>query len=180
MKSGSEIRKKVSAHVFIPKNWSKFLRIDDNKNNYFSTWQLKLLLTFFQVTIKKSITVSQESTVLSLNSNDMSNISSCTHEKGDTYMILHAPDKARKEHKSIMIHTVKSDVVVIATALFYRARLEQLLIAFGMGKSFVTCQYMNMLMLLALAKLHLFSFFICSLGVIQHYVLPNGRGKRTA
>ena len=64
---------------------------------------------------------------------DLSMLSLCNHEGADTRLLLHAADCARYFPK-ILIRTVETDVVIIATALFPELLPTELLIALGVGK----------------------------------------------
>lgn len=54
------------------------------------------------------------SSVMCLKTRDISQIEPCTHEEAESRMMLHVKDAVAEEHKSVMIRTVNTDVVVIA------------------------------------------------------------------
>ena len=64
-----------------------------------------------------------------------SNLSPCLHEEADTRMIVHVADAVGTGHKSIMIRTADTDVVVLAVAAVAALSLEQLWVSYGTGKS---------------------------------------------
>ena len=137
LKRGSGVRRKVVAQVTIPKYWAEFLRVDENKKALFVCLANEIIDYFKES--EKCIAVTQKNIVLALNHHDILRLSPCTHEEADTRIILHTADMARAGHKSILIRTVDSDVVVIATAHFHTIKmngLEQLWVAFSIVKSF--------------------------------------------
>lgn len=67
---------------------------------------------------------------------DLSNLSPCTHEESDSRMMVHVADAVTNGHTSIVIRTVDTDVVVLAVAVLYKLKLQELWIAFGTGKTF--------------------------------------------
>ncbi|KAG1674646.1 Pinin [Nymphon striatum] len=66
---------------------------------------------------------------------DLSSVSPCSHEEADTRIFVHCMDAALKGHKSIMIRTVDTDVV-LAVATFHILPVDELWIAFGTGNKF--------------------------------------------
>ena len=68
---------------------------------------------------------------------DRSSIAPCTHEEADSRMLLHVAHAARNGHHKIMIHTVDTDVVVLAVAVAQKLQAEdELWLAFRTGKNF--------------------------------------------
>ena len=45
---------------------------------------------------------------------NIADLSPCTHEDGDTRMIVHIGDDAKSSYKNVMIRTVDTDIVVLA------------------------------------------------------------------
>ena len=64
-----------------------------------------------------------------------SNLSPCWHEEADTRMMVHVADALGNGHKSIMIQTADTDVVVLAVAVVGALSLEELWVSYGTGKS---------------------------------------------
>ena len=67
---------------------------------------------------------------------DISNLSPCTHEEEDTRLMNHVDEAVANGHSSIAIHTVDTDVVVLAVAAVNMLCPQILWIVFGTGKSF--------------------------------------------
>ena len=57
----------------------------------------------------------------------------CNQEKADTRMFLHAVHAS--SHRSTRV-TIKSDIVILGTALFPQLDLEELYVTFGRDKSY--------------------------------------------
>jgi len=73
---------------------------------------------------------------ISKQNHNLTNISPCTQEKGDTRVFLHVQDAARHGSSKIKIRTVDTDVVVIGICLYGSiAGVEELWIDFGVGKN---------------------------------------------
>ena len=60
-------------------------------------------------------------------------LSPCSHEEADTRMMVHVADAVDKGHNSIMIHTVDTDVVVLAVAAVHTLGIKELWVSFGTG-----------------------------------------------
>lgn len=58
----------------------------------------------------------------------------CTHEEADTRLLLHAKHASKAGHKSIIIKTLDSDVVVLALHAFPKLLLSHLWVEYGVGK----------------------------------------------
>ena len=67
---------------------------------------------------------------------DKSGISPCIHEEGDTMVLLHAAHAARMGCSKILIRIVDTDVVVLAVAYAAKMGIEELWVAFGVGKNY--------------------------------------------
>ena len=61
-----------------------------------------------------------------------SNLSPCSHKDADTRKTVHVADAVGNGHKSIMIRTADTDVVVLAVVTL---SLEELWVSYGTGKS---------------------------------------------
>ena len=57
---------------------------------------------------------------------DFSNLMPCNHEEADSRIFLHMSDIAESGLRRVAIHTVDTDVVVLATSLFYTLILDEL------------------------------------------------------
>ena len=63
-------------------------------------------------------------------------LSPCSHEEADTRMMVHVADaRLGNGHKSIMIRTADTVVVVLAVAAAATLSLEELWVSYGTGKS---------------------------------------------
>ena len=62
----------------------------------------------------------------------------CTHEEADTRIMLHVSSAASCGHRSVVIRTNDSDVVVLAVRTFVLLEdsIDELWVAFGTGKNF--------------------------------------------
>lgn len=60
----------------------------------------------------------------------------CTQEEADTRIFLHVLDVANHGYKKVMIHTVNSDVLVLAIAAVQKLGIDELWVAFASSKSF--------------------------------------------
>ena len=69
---------------------------------------------------------------------DMSALQPTNHEGADTRLILHVADVVYSGHKSVLIRTTDSNVVVIAVQVIkhMKNKIEELWIAFGSGRNF--------------------------------------------
>lgn len=120
----------------IPSNWEDFLSNIENKkdlNEYIAETMVnrsniganKILITTFNETILK----------LPYDSADVyEDLKPCNYEEADTRMFLHALNGSKNGIKNVTIESNDTDVVVIATALFWKLELEQLTVTFGRGK----------------------------------------------
>ncbi len=82
------------------------------------------------------ITTKGENVLSNIPIEESSSLSTCSHEEADTRLLLHAYHTANQNNKKILIRTVDTDVVVIATATFQHMNVEELWIAFVTGKQF--------------------------------------------
>ena len=117
-------------------NWHSFLRLNENK--------IKLLCYLTQYLVKNH---GQYNTQLicsfdtmSISSDPdarLSFISPCNHEEVDTRVFLHTKGMALKGHKSILIRTVDTDVLLLSLASFFHlaGEIDQFWINFGTEKN---------------------------------------------
>ena len=108
------------------------MRSDDNKRELFRF--LAELLIEEEIVGKQIVTTVEEEAICTP-PKCLDLLSPCKHEEADTRMILHANDAANT-CKTILIRTVDTDVVVIATANFSQLNVDTLWIGFGVGKHF--------------------------------------------
>jgi hypothetical protein len=131
-KRGHGMRMHVSPSIKLPKNWSEFLRVDENKTELFhlladslTSREIpnKLLLATYDTEVKCSSFV------------DTTLIAPCTHEEADSRMLLHCHHAAEQGAKQIALRTVDTDVVVLAVSSFPDLNIDKLWIIFGVGKN---------------------------------------------
>ena len=72
--------------------------------------------------------------VISNKTFDTSFLSPCNHHEADTCIILPLTHALKKEHKEAYVHTVDSDIVILAIAFFDQINFSKLWIGFGCGK----------------------------------------------
>lgn len=65
-------------------------------------------------------------------------ISPCFHEEADTRLFIHIKNAVLSGHKFVLLSTVDSDVIVIATSMFQTLKefgLQDLFVEYGVGKN---------------------------------------------
>lgn len=128
---GTGQRRRVTTSSRIPTNWKCFLRSDENKTELFEFLAKELEST--DVKEKELLTTYGRCV---LRSPSKADLKECTHEEGDTRLILHAKDASECGHRKIMVKTIDTDVVVVAVASMKELELDELWKAFGTGKLF--------------------------------------------
>jgi len=121
-----------SGSTRIPKHdWnSGFLKNEDNKE----------LFTFLSEEIVKNdldaklLLSTKGENVLSNKQADVSALQPCNHAEADTRIFLHLAHAAAQGHKIAIVHTVDSDVVVLAIHFFSSLGFLELWVCFGSGK----------------------------------------------
>ena len=131
-KRGRGVRRRVEAASAIPSNWKEFLRIDDNKTELFAF----LGQNIADISTSKQIITTHHRDVICTNHQDVSGLAPCTHEEADTRMLLHVEHAVHCGFNEVSIHTVDTDLVVLAISLAQRLDISELWIAFGTGKNF--------------------------------------------
>ena len=89
-----------------------------------------------QVSRKILVSTCSDSMVSSSTEVDLNNMSGSAHEEADTQVFLHAADCVKQGQKKILIQTADTDVVVIATSVVEKIKVEELWVAFGTRKRF--------------------------------------------
>ena len=135
-KRGSGIRRRVQTDNELPRDWQGFLRLDENKSEPFKY----LAEHASRISGEKEVISTYGQEVLcNQPRSDVSRLAPCTHEEADTRMFLHAADAVNQGHRSIMVRTVDSDVLVLATAVVQQLQQHdpaiELWVAFGIGKN---------------------------------------------
>ncbi len=67
---------------------------------------------------------------------DVDGLAPCSHEEADTRILLHVQDAVRQGYTKVSIHTVDTDVTVLAVTAAGCLDIEELWVAFGRGKKF--------------------------------------------
>ena len=67
---------------------------------------------------------------------DLSSLAPCSHEETDTHLFLHALNAMQKGYRKLCVHTVDTDVVVLAISSFHQINAEELWLSFGTSSSF--------------------------------------------
>jgi hypothetical protein len=130
---GQGVRRRVSANVVIPANWKSFLRIDENKAELFNF--LAKCVEGIELEGVTLISTHNEDVLCSVPI-DKYGIAPCNHEEADTRVLLHAAHAVKKGHTKVLIRTVDNDVVVLDVAYTQRLGIQELWVAFGVGKHF--------------------------------------------
>ena len=131
-KRGKGVRRRVDPSSTVPRNWLEFLRIDENKTELFSF----LTSSISNLATNWHIITTHGTDILCSNRQDVSALAPCTHEEADTRIFLHLEDSVQQGYSKVFIHTVDTDVVVLAIASATRLNIFELSIAFVAGKSF--------------------------------------------
>ena len=129
---GKGIRWRVLPTTKIPGNWQSFLRLDENKRELFSFLANEVTK---EETEKLIISTVSSSVIMNRSFDNVSTLYLLNHEEADTCMLLHAANTSQSGMENVMIHTVDTDVVVIALGMFSSLNLSELWISIGTGKN---------------------------------------------
>ena len=136
MKESARNKRGVSNEIsfqsstILPKKFNEFLRNSSNKTKLFTYLSEKddclrfedkdiIVTKINEITICKATSSESDSTSLEL-------LSPSDHEEADTRLILHCLHCSKQGLKNILVHTVDSDVVVIAVHFFESLDLNSL------------------------------------------------------
>ena len=134
-KRGNGIRRRVAPSTVMPKNWSDFLRVNENKAELFAF--LSHVAVSLSVGEGKEIYAADGSRVLcSFAESCLAHLAPCSQEEADTRLLLHVTDAVQKGCRKVTIRTVDTDVVVLAVASFSKIAPGELWVAFGVKSSF--------------------------------------------
>ena len=125
-------RYKEKSHTFLstPKELEELvLHHLENKTELFQFLAKELESTSIE---NKELYTSYGEYVLSSPRQD--SLMECSHEEKDMQTILHALDASQRRHRKILIRTIDSDVVVLAVSKVKDMDVDEMWIAFGMGK----------------------------------------------
>ena len=107
------VRRQVVGVASIPGNWASFLRVDDNKTGLFSLLSAALIYSF-ELADKQVVITDGEAIPSKPELLDTTSLAPCTQEEADSRMMLHAAHATHHGHSKITIHTVDTDVVILA------------------------------------------------------------------
>ena len=128
---GAGTRRRVCDSAAIPSNWKSFLRSDENKQELFHYLaNITATLQLANVVIISTVDVE----VISSTHIDKEELTPCNHEEADTRIFVHARHASNHGLRKIMIRTVDTDVVILAIANVHKISVEELWVAFGVGK----------------------------------------------
>ena len=66
---------------------------------------------------------------------DTTSLQPCQHEEADTRMVLHLMDADKHGYRNAMLRNVDADVVVLAIAAVSQLNMNELWVAFGVGRN---------------------------------------------
>ena len=104
------MRRKVSSHAKLPRNWMDFLLDQNNKMELFTLLTSKVIE--FVCPPSKVVYVTSGERAGS----DMTN---CNHKEADTRVVVHILNALEQGMKSVNVRTVDTDVVIILAGAFY-------------------------------------------------------------
>ena len=93
------------------------------KQNWFLSQEVIHLPTEEDKTIYSTIGTE---VLCSLATADVSSIAPCSHKEADTHLFVHVADAVRKGFQKVMVHTVDTDVLVLAIAMFNQIGADEL------------------------------------------------------
>ncbi|KAJ8368254.1 hypothetical protein SKAU_G00082820 [Synaphobranchus kaupii] len=134
---GTGARRRVTLTTKVPGNWASFLRVDLNKQELFMELAKSLALMALPQG-KELYTNMLEDCLSSPDGLDTNLLAPCTHEEADTRIFLHVAAATRAGHRQLIVRSSDSDVVVLAVATCEALgqRIDELWIAFGVGRHF--------------------------------------------
>ena len=128
---GIGIRKCMEGKIVLPKDWNIFLRINENKEEFYAFLSRKL--TNLSCDNKNVYTTLHQHVLTKDRYLSVQGLNPCNHEEADARMFLHAAHVARNGHNRLLMRTSDTDVFFLALALFEHQSLNELWLAFGTG-----------------------------------------------
>ena len=110
-KRGKGARRRVSTKV--NSNWQEFLRIDEKKVELSRYIAYEITEKFTEKVVVSNV---EATVVCNQTEEDLTLLSNCNHEEADSRICVHVKDVFQKGHRKITIHTVDTDVVVLAVS----------------------------------------------------------------
>lgn len=100
---GSGIRRRVMPSVCLPKIWSQFLQVDENKTDLFTFLSERVVSVL--ANSDKQIVVTQGESVLACGLTELclNTLQPCSHEEADTRLLLHIAHAASLGFTKLMI-----------------------------------------------------------------------------
>lgn len=173
---GSGSRRRVCDNAAIPLNWKSFLRLDDNKTELFQY----LAVNVASISLPDVDVISTTGVdVISSTAIDKEGLAPCNHEEADTRIFVHAKHASVSGMKKILIRTVDTDVVILAIAFVHKLEVEELWVAFGVGKHLRYLPIHKIASSLTTQQCEGLPFFHAVTGcdTVSYFA---GRGKKTA
>ena len=130
----------VEGSTPVPRDWNKFLANSRNKVQLFrflskavieASSQFTDVVVCFTYDYLVLVNTSDSQSVT-----DFDTIMPCNHQEADSRIFLHLFHATQQGHSKSFIHTVDSDVVIIAVGHFGSLGVMELWIGFGTGKAF--------------------------------------------
>ena len=155
----------------IPGNWPDFLKVNENKKEWFHLIAAEKFPVLVVVSHNDSAYTSQDNV-------DVSFLIPCCHEEADIRMLL-AKDGVRHGVQNIMLETVDIDVLVLCVSIEAQIGANNLWIAFSTGATLIYIDTSEIAEALGDEKYADFPMFHALTGcdVVTSFV---GKGKLTA
>ena len=137
-KRGKGTRKRVAASTVMPKNWTDFLRIDENKTELFAFLSPEAIcLPLVLLADRKELCPTDGSGVIcSPTDSCLARLAPCSQEEADTRLLLHAADAVQTGCKKVTIRSVDTDVLVLDVSSFSKTGPDERWVAFGVGTNY--------------------------------------------
>ncbi len=100
---------------------------------------------------------------------DTHSISPCNHEEADSRLMVHLADAVAEGHKTFMIRTVDSDVVVLGVAAMPHLNICQLWVSYVTGKYHCYLPLHNILAAIGTQQFSFPSYFPLHILVVIQY-----------
>ena len=134
---GKGIHRRVTATASLPGSWHDFFRVNNNKEELFS-FLSRQVTESINIPDKQLVATDGKQVIAVPLCEDTTSLAPCNHEEGEIRMMLHAAAAMECGHRRILIHTVDTDVVVLAVWVAQELHevVDELWLAFGTGKNF--------------------------------------------
>jgi len=155
----------------------EFLRVSENQN------RIVLFLgnnpNITTIVTGKHLITTIGSDVFTINREDLVGLTPCTHEEANTPILLNLCDAVQHGFTKAEIRTEDADVVVLAILASQHLKIEELWVAFGVGKHYRVLSAHDLAISLGPDRCVALSLFHTFTGcdIVSFF---SGRGKRTA